>query len=190
MLKLNEIYVMDCLEGLKLLDDNSINCCVTSPPYWNLRDYGVKPTDWPAVSYIPMAGLPPISIPAWTGCLGLEPTVEKFVGHTVAVFREVWRVLRKDGTLWINFGDSYCSTAPGTMGDNVHIHGTKETTKRAKKTMRTETPNGLKVKDLIGIPWRVAFALQADGWYLRQDIIWAKPNPMPESVRGPMHQGT
>lgn len=106
-----------------------------------------------------------------------------FVAHIVLVFREVWRVLRKDGTAWVNFGDTFCSTAPGTMGDNLHIEGTKEATKRARKIERRQTPNGLKPKDLVGIPWRVAFALQADGWYLRMDNIWSKPNPMPESVK-------
>jgi len=104
----------------------------------------------------------------------------------VAVFREVRRVLKQDGTLWMNLGDSYCSTAPGTNGDALHargiLAGVKEETAEARRKYRPETPVGLKPKDLVGIPWRVAFALQADGWYLRSDIIWSKPNPMPESV--------
>jgi DNA modification methylase len=158
ILKMNEIYNMDCMEGLKHMEENSINCCVTSPPYWNLRDYGVE------------------------GQIGLEETLELYIEKMIQVFREVRRVLKNDGTLWLNLGDSYCSTAPGTMGDNIHIAGTKEETRRARKIMRPDTPNGLKPKDLIGLPWRVAFALQADGWYLRSDIIWHKPNPMPESV--------
>lgn len=130
MLELNKIYNIDCLEGLKQLPDNSINCCVTSPPYWRLRDYGVE------------------------GQLGLESTPEEYVSKMVEVFREVKRVLRKDGTLWLNLGDSY--------------NGSKVAT--------------LKPKDLVGIPWMVAFAFRADGWYLRSDIIWHKSNPMPESV--------
>jgi DNA modification methylase len=182
MLEINQIHCMDALEGLRQLDNESVNCCVTSPPYWSLRDYKINPTHWHEVYYSPMAGLPEVYIPEWTGCLGLEPTIEMFIGHIVLTFREVWRTLRKDGTLWLNFGDTYCSTAPGTMGDNIHVKGTKEATRRARKIMRPDRPNGLKAKDLVGIPWRIAFALQADGWYLRSDIIWSKPNPMPESV--------
>lgn len=158
-MELNRIYNMDALKGLSLLLDNSINCCVTSPPYWNLRDYGVN------------------------GQIGLEPTIEEYVTKIVGVFREVKRVLRPDGTLWLNLGDCYTPSAPGTMGDNIHIEGTKEATKRARKIMRPQIPPGLKPKDLVGIPWRAAFALQSDGWYLRSDIIWHKPNPMPESVK-------
>lgn len=182
MLEVNRIYAQDCLDGLRLLDDESVNCCVTSPPYWHVRDYGVPPTNWPAVTFSPMAGLPPVTAPGWTGCLGLEPDPLLFTAHIIHVFREVRRVLRRDGTCWVNFGDSYCTTAPGTMGDNINIDGAKEATRRARKIMRPDTPTGLKVKDLVGIPWRVAFALQADGWWLRNDNIWAKKNTMPESV--------
>ena len=157
-MELNKIYNMDVFAGLKMLSDNSINCCVTSPPYWSLRDYGVP------------------------GQIGLEPTLEEYLEKMTEIFREVRRVLRKDGTLWLNMGDTYCSSAPGSMGDNMHIKGAKEATKRARKLMRPQTPDGLKPKDLVGMPWRVALALQADGWYLRSDIIWHKPNPMPESV--------
>lgn len=126
---------MDCLEGLKLLDDKSIDCCVTSPPYYGLRDYGVD------------------------GQIGLENTLEEYIKNLVIVFREVKRVLKDEGTLWLNLGDSYAGSGKG------------------------QVPASLKPKDLMGVPWRVAFALQEDGWYLRQDIIWAKPNPMPESVK-------
>jgi len=149
----------DALTELRKLPDESVDCCVTSPPYWGLRDYGVP------------------------GQLGLEKTPEEYVAHLVEVFREVRRVLRNDGTCWINLGDSYASCAKGGPGDS---------TRRQKGTGRclySTQPNrygpfpGLKPKDLVGIPWRVAFALQADGWWLRQDIIWHKPNPMPESVR-------
>jgi site-specific DNA-methyltransferase (adenine-specific) len=118
-----ELHHGDALAVLKTLPDESVHCCVTSPPYWGLRDYGCE------------------------GQMGLEQTPEEYVSKMVEVFREVRRALREDGTLWMNLGDSYAS------------------------------------KQLVGIPWRVAFALQADGWYLRQDIIWHKPNPMPESVR-------
>jgi len=145
MLELNKIYNMDCLEGLKQLPDNSINCCVTSPPYWGLRDYGVD------------------------GQLGLEPTPEEYVANLVEVFREVRRVLRDDGTLWLNLGDSYA----GSWGSASHdINGKARRTGTNQRPPTSYKQKGLKPKDLVGIPWRVAFALQADGWYLRSDIIW------------------
>lgn len=125
-----QVITGDCIESMRGMADQSVHCCITSPPYFGLRDYGHD------------------------GQTGLEKTPAEFVAKLVEVFREVRRVLRDDGTLWLNLGDSYAWTALG-----------------------------LKQKNLIGIPWRVAFALQADGWYLRQDIIWHKPNPMPESVR-------
>ena len=138
------------------LDDGTVQCVVTSPPYWGLRDYGLGDSG-----------------------IGLEPTPEEYVANIVQVFREVWRVLRDDGTLWLNLGDSYSGSGGengngGIGGDTAEKHGLYRNNPR-KRT-------GLKPKDLVGIPWRVAFALQADGWYLRSDIIWAKPNPMPESV--------
>jgi len=157
MLELNKIYNMDCLEGLKQLPDNSINCCVTSPPYWGLRNYGVE------------------------GQLGLESTPEEYVANMIEVFREVRRVLRDDGTLWLNLGDSYASGGMGNPSSKSTLGGGKDLG-AADYSITRKVPNGLKPKDLVGIPWRVAFALQADGWYLRQDIIWHKPNPMPESV--------
>jgi len=119
--------------------------------------------------------------------LGLEPTPQLYVEHLVEVFREAARVLRPDGTLWLNLGDTYCSTAPGTMGDPLHrrgvLAGVKETTAEARRKYRPDTPPGLKPKDLVGIPWRMAFALQDAGWYLRNDIVWSKSSCMPESVR-------
>lgn len=158
----NKILNMDCREGLKLLPDNSVDCCVTSPPYFGLRDYGTSSQ------------------------IGLEPTPDEFVEAMVSVFAEVRRVLSPRGTLWLNLGDSYCSTAPGSMGHGLRgdgiFAGAKVQTQEAYKKKRPETPQGMKPKDLIGIPWMVAFALRAEGWYLRQDIIWNKPNPMPESV--------
>ena len=160
------------------LANKSVHMCVTSPPYYGLRDYGLTGTEWDTVTYTPMAGLPSVTVQPWRGCLGLEPTPEMFVAHIVAVFREVWRVLRDDGTCWINFGDSY---ATGTKADRQASTGLLAH-HTAQDISRIGTPSGLKTKDLIGIPWRLAFALQADGWYLRNDIIWHKPNPMPESV--------
>jgi len=156
MLELNKIYNMDCLKGLKQLPDNSINCCVTSPPYWGLRDYGVE------------------------GQIGLESTPEEYVENMVKVFREVKRVLRDDGTLWLNLGDSYAGSGRGPTGRNGIGNQEKRQGFHSPKVV---IPTGLKPKDLVGIPWMVAFALRADGWYLRQDIIWHKPNPMPESVK-------
>ena len=149
----------DCIEGLRTLPDASVHCCVTSPPYWGLRDYGHD------------------------GQIGLEATPEAYVARMVEVFREVRRVLRDDGTCWVNLGDSYCQ--PGSSqsfrnATNENCNGCKDTKKPRCQIARN---HGLKPKDLVGIPWRVAFALQADGWWLRQDIIWHKPNPMPESVR-------
>jgi len=158
MLELNKIYNMDCLEGLKQLPDNSINCCVTSPPYWGLRDYGVE------------------------GQLGLESTPEEYVTKMVEVFREVKRVLRDDGTLWLNLGDSYANANPGS-GGQCKLYGAGRNMTEARYTNIKRDVSSLKPKDLVGIPWMVAFALRADGWYLRQDIIWHKPNAMPESVK-------
>jgi DNA modification methylase len=144
----------DCVTVLReRFTAESVQCCVTSPPYWGLRDYGVE------------------------GQLGLEKTPEEYVSKMVEVFREVKRVLKKDGTLWLNLGDSYAGSGKGIGSD----HGKAVFTDgEIVKTKWNES--GLKPKDLVGIPWRVAFALQADGWYLRSDIIWHKPNPMPESV--------
>lgn len=177
-----DILIGDCRERLRELPDASVNCCVTSPPYFGLRDYGVA------------------------GQMGLEPSPDEFVAGMVEVFREVRRVLRDDGTLWLNIGDSY-ATAPGqalrggppssssTLEGNGHRGGGPKLAnlsrvgksdnrgnKASDNPRRPFAPN-LKAKDLIGIPWMLAFALRADGWFLRQDIIWSKPNPMPESVR-------
>ena len=145
----------DCLNILKTLSDKSINCCVTSPPYYGLRDYGVA------------------------GQVGLEDTPDEYVNKLVEIFREVRRVLRDDGTLWMNLGDSYCGTgSKGEWVDPKNPNG-----RNGQSISKTQKIAGYKSKDLIGIPWMVAFALRADGWYLRSDIIWSKPNPMPESVQ-------
>lgn len=155
---LNKIYNIDCIEGLRQLPDESVHCCVTSPPYWGLRDYGVA------------------------GQYGLEETPEAFVSRQVDVFQEVRRVLRKGGTCWVNIGDSYAASAANRpakhTGDGL---GSIEHRKAGSVQLRKDV-SGLKRKDLVGIPWMLAFALRQDGWYLRQDIIWSKPNPMPESV--------
>lgn len=141
-----------CLSLLATLPDKSVNTCVTSPPYYGLRDYGV------------------------TGQLGLEPTPEEYVANMVKVFRDVRRVLRDDGTLWLNIGDTFGGQRGNKTPapDSKHRHDAADTPGSAK--------GGTLRKQLLGIPWRVALALQADGWYLRQDIIWHKPNCMPESV--------
>lgn len=154
------VYGADVRVALAALADESVDCCVTSPPYWGLRDYGVA------------------------GQLGLEPTPAEYVQNMVEVFREVRRVLRPAGTLWLNLGDSYCNTDKwGGGGGNTGKHTIADDGDVPSWAVRRRRePFGLKPKDMVGIPWRVAFALQADGWYLRSDIIWAKPNPMPESV--------
>lgn len=161
-----QIFCGDALNILKTMDACSVQCCITSPPFWGLRDYGND------------------------GQIGLEETPEEYVAKIVEVFREVKRVLKDDGTVFLNLGDSYCGkgqrggqawSTNHTNRDTLnkpyhHISGMKETRPQDGK-------HGiLKPKDLVGIPWRVAFALQADGWWLRSDIIWHKPNPMPESV--------
>lgn len=173
------IMVGDCVESMKKLPDQCIHTCVTSPPYFGLRDYGQD------------------------GQIGLESDPDAFVQALVAVFREVHRVLRDDGTVWLNLGDSYVrnpskgGSGPNGKHDSIPDYGNarKKLAENAKvgSSDGAVTPadrpgtrtrvDGLKEKDLIGIPWRVAFALQADGWHLRQDIIWHKPNPMPESAR-------
>lgn len=172
------------LEVLQNMPGELINCIVTSPPYYGLRDYNMPPVSWPAFEYVPMAGLPPVSIPAMDCCLGLEPDPLAFVGHMVLIFREARRVLKKDGIAWVNFGDSYARNG-GMDGGGKGAKRERELSHmddKQKRMLRVPKVNGIKEKDLLGVPWRVAFALQADGWYLRQDEIWNKPNPMPESV--------
>lgn len=165
------ILVGDCRERLRELPDASVHCCVTSPPYFGLRDYG------------------------HAGQMGLEPTPDEFVAGMVAVFREVKRVLRDDGTLWLNLGDSYAANGARANNNGGGATGLKRDGRpeesRLQSAAKTKTlgmalpavSTGLASKQLLGIPWMLAFALRADGWYLRQDIIWSKPNPMPESVR-------
>jgi site-specific DNA-methyltransferase (cytosine-N4-specific) len=142
----------DALYALGRLPSKAFQTVVTSPPYWGLRDYEIE------------------------GQIGLEPTLDQFLNHLVAIFSEVKRVLRDDGTLWLNIGDSY------TSGNRGYRAPDKKNRARAM-SIRPDTPEGLKPKDLIGVPWRLAFALQNDGWFLRSDIVWNKPNAMPESVK-------
>ncbi|MBQ7695302.1 MAG: site-specific DNA-methyltransferase [Lentisphaeria bacterium] len=148
----SRIFTGDALSVLKQLPDKFVSCIVTSPPYWGLRDYHIASQ------------------------IGLEPLLEDYIRAVVAVFREARRVLRDDGTFWLNIGDGY------TSGNRKWRAPDKKNPARAMN-VRPDTPDGLKPKDLLGIPWRLAFALQRDGWYLREDIIWNKPNAMPESVK-------
>lgn len=232
----------DCLTLLPTLPAASVQCIVTSPPYYGLRDYDLPPTLWPPVSYAPMALLPGVDIPGcalecthewgdlvrapwanevagpggrrknpdasrsrpktsgqycqrcggWLGCLGLEPDPLAYIGHLVLIFRELHRVLADDGVCWLNIGDSYAGSwqnySPGGIKNAQREQSEEgqrwERPAYADTTRRPPTAHisGLPDKNLIGTPWRLAFALQADGWYLRSDVIWSKPNAMPESV--------
>jgi DNA modification methylase len=158
---MNKIFCGDALDELRKLPDAFIDCCITSPPYYGLRNYGVD------------------------GQIGLEQTPEAYVAKLVAIFREVRRVLKDKGTLWLNLGDSYCGYKGDNYGrtkGNLPTHCTSVIETGSRLDTGTPQTSGVKNKDLIGTPWMVAFALRADGWYLRSDIIWHKPNPMPESV--------
>jgi DNA modification methylase len=176
------------LDVLPRLPEASVHCVVTSPPYWSLRDYSVPETEWGD---------------GWRGCLGLEPTPDRYVAHLVEVFTEVHRVLRDDGTLWLNLGDCYAAgSRGGDVGGKSGLEGSKQGQEQSKLAgqrigcrssfRRDRLPRGdvahkvapgIKPKDLVGIPWTVAFALREAGWYLRCDVIWAKTNPMPESIK-------
>lgn len=147
------LLVGDCVARLREVQDGFVRCCVTSPPYFGLRDYGVD------------------------GQIGVESDVDEYVSRLVAVFREVHRVLAEDGTLWLNLGDSYVTRWGSTRAEG------RAGLEDNRRTRSGKVPTGYKEKDLFGIPWAVAFALRADGWWLRQEIIWHKPNPMPEPVK-------
>jgi len=150
----------DALEGLRTLTDESVHCCVTSPPYWGLRDYGTP------------------------GQLGLEETPDLYVDRLVEIFREVRRVLVPEGTLWLNLGDSFAAAPGGFLGHAPAEGASRPRRRSPRRRDDADRPCAvLKPKDLVGVPWRAALALQADGWWLRQDIVWEKPNPLPESVR-------
>lgn len=200
------ILVGNVLDRIKEIKDESVQCVVTSPPYWGLRDYGTAtweggdPTCEHSISMDtkwndpkrgtkvlrPETGHRGGSSSNCHKCgairiddqIGLEETPEEYIEKMVLLFREVHRILAKDGVLWLNLGDSYAgNNSRGSNGQRAGFSGNK------RELVVNRTGNGLKPKDLVGIPWRVALALQADGWYLRQDIIWHKPNPMPESVK-------
>jgi DNA modification methylase len=197
-----EIYHGHVLDVLKALPDESVHMCVTSPPYWGLRDYKLEPQIWydfpgygqkdcvhvwgdetikiqrPQSDFEASQGQFCQHCEAWRGSLGLEPDPGLYLKHMVQIFREVKRVLRADGTLWLNIGDSYAASRSYQVSDNKH-----PAVGATRHMARSTPPLGYKQKDLIGIPWKLAFALQADGWYLRSDIIWHKPNPMPESCK-------
>lgn len=204
---MSEVTILqgDCREVLKTLPDNSINMCVTSPPYYGLRNYktavwsGGDPTcehiekvaahggeradrDQAGNTFYYKGTCQKCGATSEDHQIGLEETPEEYIAQLVEVFREVRRTLRDDGTLWVNIGDSYYNYRSGTAF-------VKQSVAKTNQDLPTHSPSrnnkleGLKSKDLIGIPWMLAFALRADGWYLRQDIIWHKPNPMPESVK-------
>lgn len=214
------ILVGDALEQLRTLPDDSAQTCVTSPPYWGLRDYGVPPTVWggdaacahewgeegkrhrggPSGKDTPATigrstpahrdktkdirtGRFCIRCNAWRGALGLEPSPELYVEHVVTVMREVRRVIREDGTLWLNIGDSYSDSGRGSAANSTLLGGRRSQDESRKVRVRETTQCGLPPKNLVGVPWMLAFAMRADGWILRADIIWHKRNPMPESVR-------
>lgn len=192
-MNLNEIMVGDCYELLQTFPDKSIHTSVTSPPYYALRDYGIPPTKWPAVTYS-ILGFE-VNVPEMECCLGLEWDPLEYIGHMVLIYREVHRVLRDDGSIWINIGDSYWG-GKGKSGQSYSSEYQQERYNKGRsynggqhqiagrgQTRPTDQKHKLyKPKDMIGIPWMLAYALRDDGWYLRQDVIWNKPNPMPESI--------
>lgn len=163
-IKSNYIYTGDTLKTLKLFSDNSVDCCITSPPYYGLRDYGIE------------------------GQIGLEDTLHEYIDNILLVFDEIKRVLKKEGTFWLVIGDSYAGSNQGS-GNKVGLSGLQSTNFGSEFVIRNGITSklskveGCKSKDMCGIPWTIALKLRKRGWYLRQDIIWAKPNPMPESVR-------
>ena len=190
----------DCLENLKSLPDNSVDCCVTSPPYWGLRDYGTAVWEGGDENCDHVEshnkhggqrkdrnqeGYKKLYKHVCGKCgakrkdlqIGIEDTPDTYVNKMVVIFGEVRRILKPEGTLWLNLGDSYAGNCSRASNNGRAGFGTP------RETVVKRIPSGLKPKDLVGIPWRVAFALQQDGWWLRQDIIWHKSNPMPESVK-------
>ena len=155
MMELNTIFCGDALDVLRTMPDNFVHCCITSPPYYALRDYGAE------------------------GQIGREDTPAQYVARLTEVFSEVWRVLRPNGTLWLNIADTYCGT--GSKGD--HLDPKNPSGRNGQGVSLAQRVENVKAKDMIGIPWMLAFALRDTGWYLRSDIIWQKANPMPESCK-------
>lgn len=181
-------YHDDCLTILPTLALGSVQALITSPPFYGLRAYSIPPSVWPEVSYAPMPRLAPLTIAPMVCQLGAEPTPEAYTAHLVHVMRLARAAIRGDGVAWLNFGDSYASSGtPGKQSGTAHLwdHGSNGHNPKMNEQVfgRAPTPAGLSEKNLLGIPWRVAFALQADGWVLRSDVLWSKPNTMPESVR-------
>jgi DNA modification methylase len=175
-MKTNTIYLGDCLEILHQLPSESVDCIVTSPPYWGLRDYSCSEKNckhkWNGDTCMQCG--------AWKTQLGHEPSPERYVEHLVAIFREAKRILKETGTCWLNLGDTYWRSTRTSPSGSQKQHRNRG----SHATIPQPTPHpSLKQKDLVGIPWMVAFALRKDGWYLRSDIIWHKTNPMPESVK-------
>ncbi len=173
------VLLGDVLARLADVASASVHCIVTSPPYWGLRDYGIAPTAWPAVTYRPAWDLPEVTVPAMTCALGLEPDLLSFIAHLVLVFRKLARVLRPDGCCWMNLGDSY---ATGTNAGRGASKRTDVGAHAGRSQAPRRSPPGLPPKNLLLQPHRAALALQADGWVLRQDDVWEKPSPVPESV--------
>ena len=210
------VFNGEALDVLRTLSDESVDMCVTSPPYWGLRSYKTDPLVWDGTAdcehvwgdMIPGSNRGGSGTPtnknnrgedygrahergrgclmcgAWLGSLGLEPTPELYINHLVMIFSEVRRVLRPTGTAWVNIGDTYASQGGHTKaGENGFLSKQETQSKERNRGSYTTIVSGLKNKDLVGIPWMLAFALRTDGWYLRQDIIWHKPNPQPSSVK-------
>lgn len=176
----------DALAICRQLEPGAADCIVTSPPYYGLRDYGVEPTSWPETTFAPVVGAPPVTVPAMSCSLGLEPNPMAFVGHLRLLFSQLRRVLAEDGTLWLNLGDSYAGSwgNQGHVLDRADFHTAYRRADALPARTRTgsRAPGGPAPKNLYGIPWRTALALQDDGWFLRNAIVWQKPNGMPSSV--------
>jgi len=187
------IYNGHCIDIMDKLPEKSVDCAITSPPYLGLRDYELEPTIWPEISFSPMPGLPKIVVPPQTCCHGHEEDLNSYIAHQVYIYRSLKAILKDSGTFWLNIGDTWAAQRGGTHMPAQTIAGGvggkgNEKSFRGMGGEKRNVPHrnassiGLKHKDLIGIPWRLAFAMQADGWYLRQDIVWSKGNPSPESV--------
>lgn len=168
-------------EVLDSTEANWFHAIMTSPPYWMLRQYGTPPQHWPAMRYRPMTGLRKTTLPEWEGELGQEPTVEMFIGHLLYCCRKLRRVLRDDGTLWINLGDSYAGNGKSMKCDKTK--STLEGSHHSDRMRSRGAKRGIKAKNRIGVPWRFALAMQADGWIWRDEVIWHKPSTMPGSQR-------
>ncbi|MEM7048888.1 MAG: site-specific DNA-methyltransferase [Acidobacteriota bacterium] len=164
------VLCTDVLEGLAALPSDSVQCVVTSPPYWGLRDYSIPPTRWADGTVC---------------CLGLEPTPHAFVEHLVEVFDGVRRVLRADGVCWVNLGDTYAGGRRGPEGDHSNLAGTRNNQAESRKVEISKRVDGVPDTNLLGIPWRFALAAQSAGWFLRQNVIWHKSNPFPETITSP-----